>query len=203
MQDDKPTIYFGPHVEVRDDSPPPFYVYLNVHDKLIHNYLLGSGASHNVMPKVVMDELGLEITKVYHDFYSFDSKRVKCLDVIKDLVLSLVQLPMKSVVMDIVVDDICTKLGMMLSRSWMKKLSGTLQMDMSYATIPIFGGDYRRLYREGQLAYLISDHQNPNNHPIYAVEKDMESCVLHINDDFTYCIPIVDKLEIKINKNQD
>ena len=55
------------------------------------------------MPKKVMDELGLEITKQYHDLYTFDSKKVKCLGVIKDLVVSLTQPPMKSLVMDIVV----------------------------------------------------------------------------------------------------
>lgn len=89
LQYEKPTIYFCPHVEDRDDSPLPFYVSVNVHDKMLHNFLLDSGASHNPMPKVVMDELGLEITKVYHDIYSFDSKRVKCLGVIKDIVFSL------------------------------------------------------------------------------------------------------------------
>ena len=49
-----------------------------------------------------MDELGLEITKTYHDLYYFDSRKVKCLGVIKDLVVTLFQLPMKSIVMDIV-----------------------------------------------------------------------------------------------------
>ena len=72
-----------------------------------------------------MDELGLEITKVYHDLYSFDSKRVKCLGVIKDLLVFLSHLPMKSIVMDIVVADISLKFGMLLSISFMKRLGGT------------------------------------------------------------------------------
>jgi hypothetical protein len=58
------------------------------------------------MPKTVMEELGLEVTRAYHDLYSFDSRRVQCLGVIKDLVVTLFQLPMKSVVMDIVVADV-------------------------------------------------------------------------------------------------
>lgn len=44
LQDDKPTIYFGSHVEDRDDSPPPFYISLNVHDKMLHSLLLDSVA---------------------------------------------------------------------------------------------------------------------------------------------------------------
>ena len=46
-------------------------------------------------------------------------------------------------------------IGMLLSRSWAAKLRGTLQMDMSYATIHVFA-EQRRLYRENRLAYMIS-----------------------------------------------
>ena len=110
----------------KDENVPPFYVSLDIHEKVLHNCLLDSWASHNLMPKTVMDELGLEATKIYHDLYSFDSRKVKCLGVIKDLVVSLFQLPMKSVVMDIVVADVPPKFGMLLSRSWIKRLGGTL-----------------------------------------------------------------------------
>jgi hypothetical protein len=111
LQDEKPTVIIGPLVEDRDESSPPFYRSLNIHDKVLHKWLMDLGASHNLMPKTIMDELGFEVTKTYHDLYSFDSKKVKCLGVIKDLVVSLFQLPMKSVVMDIVVVDVPLSLG--------------------------------------------------------------------------------------------
>ena len=60
LEDERPAIYLGSHVQDRDDDTiPPFYISLNIHDKLLHNCLLDSGASHNLMPKKVMDELGL------------------------------------------------------------------------------------------------------------------------------------------------
>ena len=90
-------------------------------------------------------------------------------------------------------EDTPPKFVMLLSRSWMKKLGGTLQMDMSYVTIIVFGEEYLRLYREVQLSYLISDCGHPTNHLIYAVEQYLGSCILHINDDVTNCIPIVNK----------
>jgi hypothetical protein len=144
---------------------------------------MDSGALHNVMPKVVMEELGLDITRPYHDLYSFDSKKVKCLGFMKDVVVTLSQLPMKSVVLNVIVADIPPKFGMLLSRSWAKKLGGTLQIDLSYATIPVFGGEQRRLYREVRLSYLLSDHESPTNHPIYAVEDGLGSSILHMSDE--------------------
>ena len=89
LQDEKPAVILGPMVEDKDDSSPPFYTSLNIHDKVLHNCLMDSGASHNLMPKIVMEELGLEVTKAYHDLYSFDSRRVQCLGFIKDLLVSL------------------------------------------------------------------------------------------------------------------
>ena len=75
---------------------------------------------------------------------------------------------MKSVIMDVVVVDITFKFRMFLSRSWDEKVGGTLEINFSYATIPIFGGENRRLYREIQYAYIFTDDKNRRNHPLYA-----------------------------------
>ena len=84
-------LLFGPTVDgdLEDSEVPPFYLSLKIHDFILHNTMLYSGASHNIMPKAIMDKLGLDITRPYHDLYSFDSGRVKCLSLIKDLVVSL------------------------------------------------------------------------------------------------------------------
>jgi len=99
--------------------------------------------------------------------------------------VTLTQLPMKNVPMDIVVADIEPKFGLLLSKIWSKRLGGTLQMDLSYATILVFGGKSMRLYRENQLAYMISDPKNPTNHSLYVVQNDLDSFVLHMDGDHT------------------
>jgi hypothetical protein len=182
LEDDRPNITFGPHFEGSKDNVTPFYITLNIHDQLLHNCMLDSGASHNVMPKLIMERLGLQITRPYGDLYSFDSRKVKCMGMIKDLVVSLAQVPVKSVLMDVVIADIPPKYGMLLSRSWGAKLGGSLQLDMSYATIPVFGGQFTRLYRETRLAYTVSDPQNPNNFPIYVADQDLGNCILSFDD---------------------
>ena len=78
LQDEKPAVILGPMVEDRNESSPPFYTSLNIHDKVLHNCLMDSGDSHNLMPKIVMEELGVEVTRAYHDLYSFDSRKVQC-----------------------------------------------------------------------------------------------------------------------------
>jgi hypothetical protein len=182
LQDGKPVVILAPLIEDRDDSSPPFYTSLNIHDKVLHNCLLDSGASHNLMPKPVMDELGLEIIKTYHDLYYFDSRKVKCLRFIKDMVVTLFQLPMKIIFIDVVVADVPPKFGILLSRSCIKRLGGNLHMVLSYETILVFGGEHRRLYKEAQLAYIISDEENPTNHLVCSLYTDLGSNILHLTD---------------------
>jgi ribonuclease HI len=149
--------------------------------------MLDSRASHNVMPKTIMDRLGLEITRHYGDLYSFDSRRVKCMGMIKDLVVTLAQVLVKSVPMDVVIVDIPQKYGLLLSRSWGAKLGGSLQMDMTYTTIPMFGGQLTHLYREMRLAYTVSNPQNPNNFLVYIVDQDLGNCILSFDDGIDSC----------------
>ena len=127
--------------------------------------MFDSGASHNLMPKSVMERLNLDITRPYKDLFSFDSSQVKCLGLIKDLCVSLVQYPNKTILMDVVVANILPRFGMLLSRLWGAKLKGTLQLDFSYATILVFG-QLRKLYREKKMKYMITSKEKPVNHPI-------------------------------------
>jgi hypothetical protein len=180
VQDDHPAILFGPRNEEMNDikGVPLFYIILKIHDINLHNVMLESSTSHNLMPKVIMDELGLDITKPYKDLFSFDSRKVKCLGLIKDLVVSLAQIPTKNMVMDVVITNIPPKFGMLLSSLWAVNLKGTLQMDMSYATIPIFVHD-RRLYKDVLLKYMVRNKTQPNNHPIYSVDTDIGSSIFY------------------------
>jgi hypothetical protein len=55
LQDENPTITVSPHIEDGSDASPPLYISLNSHENILHNCLMDSAASHNVMPKVVME----------------------------------------------------------------------------------------------------------------------------------------------------
>ena len=55
-------------------------------------------------------------------------------------------------------------------------------MDMSYATIPIFGVQ-RRIFREQKLEYMVISAERRNNHPIYALDTEMGSTIFFIEGD--------------------
>ena len=97
MNDDAPAIIFGSRLENGDEEDfPPFYLSLNIHDMDMHNAMLDSGESHILMPKGVVESLGLEVTIPYKYLYSFDSKKVKCLGLIKYMVVTLTKLSSKT-----------------------------------------------------------------------------------------------------------
>lgn len=41
----------------------------------MQNVMLDFGASHNLMPRAIMEKLGLDITRPYKDLNSFDSRK--------------------------------------------------------------------------------------------------------------------------------
>ena len=74
VSDDHPELLFRLVVDgdLEDSEVPPFYLSLKIHDFILHNAMLDFGASHNLIPRATMKILGLDITRPYHDLYSFD-----------------------------------------------------------------------------------------------------------------------------------
>ena len=79
--------------------------------------------------------------------------------------------------MGILVADVPPKYGMMLSRPWGAKLQGSLQLDMSYATISVVVQP-KKLYRGILMKYMVSIVERPRNYPIYSTPTDMDSFIL-------------------------
>lgn len=175
-------VVFGPHVEEIDPSTTPFYVTLVIHDLLLHNFMLDSGASRNLMPLAVMEQLGLQITRPNKDLYSFDYKRAKRLGMVKDLVVSLAQIPKKSLLMDIVVEDIPPRFNMLLYRPWVSKVGGSTKLDLTSATIPTFGGKERRLYKESRFVKTMTPTEGSKNSLVYGKESNLLCLFLEEDD---------------------
>ncbi len=88
---------------------------------------------------VIMNSLGLDITRPYKNLFSFDSRKVECVGLIKDPVVTLTQIHAKSVLVDVIVADIPPRFGMLLSRNFTAKLRGSMHVDITYGNIHVFG----------------------------------------------------------------
>ena len=84
----------------------PFYLSLFMNDFILHNCMLDSGASSNVMTKKVMEQLNLRISRPYHNMCAMDSKTIQVHDLIKGLQVHLAAFPNIVIEMDIVVIDV-------------------------------------------------------------------------------------------------
>jgi hypothetical protein len=90
-----------------------------------------------------------------------DSKEIKGFGLIKDLHFKLVVYLDISILTNVVVIDVSDAWGILLSIKWVVNLGGSLQMDLSYATIPTCDGTSINLHREQFKRFQVED---PNEH---------------------------------------
>ena len=69
----------------KKEDHPSFYVFLLINYLLLHNCVLDSGASSNVMTKKVMEQLNLKITRPYHNVCSIDAREIDVVGIILNL----------------------------------------------------------------------------------------------------------------------
>ena len=77
-----------------------------------------------------------------------DSREVEVIGIILGLQLKLAAYPQITFQMDILVIDVPDAWGMLLSRKWGATLGGNIQMDLSYATIPVSDNSFVKLHKK-------------------------------------------------------
>jgi hypothetical protein len=88
---------------------PPFYISIENHDVVLHNCLVDTGATNNIMPLVVMESLGMNCTKYYEtgeSIYAIDSRKVPAYGEIKDFYSWITMAPHIIIVFNIIVIDL-------------------------------------------------------------------------------------------------
>ena len=106
-------------------SPNPFYVSLFLHGFKLSNCIIDSGSSDNIMPTVLAKAFDLPLTNTFGKCYSMDSKQVPLIGQIKDAQVSLVTYPQKRIKLTILIEDIPTSYGMLLSQTFYQNLGGS------------------------------------------------------------------------------
>jgi hypothetical protein len=67
---------------------------------------------------------------------------------------------------------------MLLSIKWVATLGGSIQMDLSYATIPTMEGTFITLHRQPAVRYQAEDPNDPMNGLVCVDEGMRNLCVL-------------------------
>jgi hypothetical protein len=159
----KPTI--NTYSKGRKEKPfvPPFLLTFEVFNKNLHNCLVYSGASSNVMPLAVCKKLGVFPLRSDNHVIQLDRTQVKVMRELKYVIIRIATHPNFVQIIDIIVVDIPEAYGILLSRDWSKKMNGYFSMDWAHLWLPLDG--YKsmiRIDREIYLKHTITNLETPN-----------------------------------------
>jgi hypothetical protein len=151
--------------EGRKEKPfvPPFLLTFEVFNRNLHNYLVDSGASSNVMPLVVCNKLGAFPLKSDKHVIQVDITQVKFMGELKDVMIRIATHPNFVQIIDIIVVEIPKACGLLLIHDWSEKLNGYFSTDWEHLWLPLNG--YKsmiRIDRERYLNHTITDLETLN-----------------------------------------
>jgi len=101
---------------------------------VLHNCLIDTGATNNIMPLLVMEALGMSCTKFYEigeSIYAIDSRKVPAYREIKDFYAWISIFPHITTVFTIIVVDIPPTYGVVLGRDWSSLIGDYIMNDGS------------------------------------------------------------------------
>ena len=122
----------NPQQPVKVVKPPPFYVTIIVGKYLVHNCMIDLGATSSVMPKKIVDQLGLKYEPIEKGVVQLDGTAIETVGVIRNMDLTLHACPSFSVPMDIYIIDLPPYFSICLSRDFTAKIGGYVSADWSH-----------------------------------------------------------------------
>jgi ribonuclease HI len=142
---------------------PPFLLTFEIFNRNVHNCMVDSGASSNVMPWSVCQKINAEVEPSSLKIIQLDRTDVKVIGELKNVLIILSSNPKVHQVIDIIVVDIPEVYGMFLSRDWSEQLHGYFATDWSHLWLPENGKPNKiRVNRERYLKFMVTDLNDPN-----------------------------------------
>jgi hypothetical protein len=142
---------------------PPFYISIENHDVSLHNCLVDTGATNNIMPLEVMEALGMNCTKYYEtneSIYAIDSRQVPAYGEIKYFYAWITTAPHIITVFNIIVVDLPPAYGVVLGRDWSSMIRGYIMNDGSCMMFPDKGGAMIKVPREPRRPFSFKKKDN-------------------------------------------
>jgi hypothetical protein len=113
---------------------PPFYISIENHDVALHNCLVDTSATNNIMPLAVMEVSSMICTKYYEigeSIYVVDSTKVPAYREINDFYAWITTTPHIITIFNIIVVDIPPTYRVVLGRDWTSTIIGYIMNDES------------------------------------------------------------------------
>jgi hypothetical protein len=142
---------------------PPFLLTFEVFNRNLHNCLVDSGASSNVMPLSICKKLNTVPLKSDKHVIQLDKTQVKVMGELKDVMIRIATHPKFVQVIDIIIVDIPEAYGLLLSRDWSEKLNRYFSTDWAHLWLPLKG--YKNMIiidRERYLKHTVTDLETLN-----------------------------------------
>jgi ribonuclease HI len=142
---------------------PPFLLTFEIFNRNVHNCMVDSGASSNVMPWSVCQKINAEVEPSSLKIIQLDRTDVKVMGELKNVLIRLSSNPKVHQFIDIIIVDIPEVYGMFLSRDWSEQLHGYFATDWSHLWLPENGKPNKiRVNREHYLKFTVTDLNDPN-----------------------------------------
>jgi hypothetical protein len=142
---------------------PPFLLTFEVFNINLHNCLVESGASSNVMPLSICKTLNTVPLKSDKHVIQLDKTQVKVMGELKYVIIKIAMHPKFVQVIDIIVVDIPEAYGLLLSRDWSEKLNIYFSTDWDHLWLPLKRHMIMiRIDRERYLKHIVTDLETLN-----------------------------------------
>lgn len=151
-------------IEDRSNShTPPFLLTYEIYNRNLHNCLIDSGASSNIMPDLVCSKLNIEPQKSAIHIIQLDGTKVQVLGEINSVTIRLSADPRVVQRIDILIADIPEFYGLILSREWYEKLHGYISTDWSHMWLPYKENPNQiKIDREKHMTHTVTEFEQEN-----------------------------------------
>ena len=142
---------------------PPFFLTFETFNRNVHNCLVDSRASSNVMPYSVYKKLNVQPRMSETKIIKLYRSQVKVFGELKDVLIQLSSNSKVNQTIDIIVVDILEAYGVILNRYWSAKLNRYFSTDWSHLWLPYkVQSNKIKVEQENYMKLTVTDLNDPN-----------------------------------------
>lgn len=145
------------------DEPTPFLLLVRIFGKLIHNYLIDSGASSNIMPLIIFRRVEVTPLGSNKRVTQLDKVELSVIGELHNIHMQLASDPRMEHMVDISVVDVADTYGLILGQDWAQRLNGYMAIEFSHMWLLWKGlANQIRIGSTPRLRLMITEYGAPN-----------------------------------------